>query len=726
MSSQPIKTVPRNRTVRFPQKIRSSIYNTISTPKRSLIQQKETKTKNIQEFPNSNLTDRQTKIISKKEKKQKQNTSFQKKKHKPFPKEFSKTFPKEFTRTLPNRKIDFTFHQFLGDGKQTPKRKEEQKIKTTHDFNLLKNQNVQKQVYRTLEKPNFKKGQFKEKDQRIKTFLNQNLNKSLNIDPLFSKKLINIRQSEILTFSEQKVEFIRTPSNNNKNKNKNNDKNKKKNKNDMCLKKKTFKGSQSVQIENEISEKEKYKQKSLQESEKTTKPSKFSRKSKVNEQSSFKNIQSKIHNSYELTPKKNKTPKQNDLQSCKQKPESLLNIKKPNLKNKSDNNNNFNSSSKNLNKSNNNNNNNFNVGDQDEHAQDQKNSGRIGSRSSRSRSSKDSTGNRDSNRDSNGGSRSRRIQNNNDKNILGDEKNQKNQINEKNSKKIKKEKSFDDELFQRKWKLGDFKFQKIIGEGQFGKVYLAQDKFTQRLFAIKVLTTTKIQRSGGTKQLAREINVQTTLRHPNILKMYGYCYDRNHFFLILEYAQGGELYQRLINSKKFTEEQAANYITSLYCAVDYFHSKNVIHRDLKPENVLVTKDGVLKIADFGFSVFTNPYNITRNTFCGTLDYLPPEMVVGNSYDHSVDKWSLGVLLYEFLVGAPPFETRNRLQTYQKIAKVKFTFPNHVSNLAQDLVKKMLKKNPSDRISFQQFLNHPWIKKHVYKKKLKNIFLEHQF
>ena len=150
--------------------------------------------------------------------------------------------------------------------------------------------------------------------------------------------------------------------------------------------------------------------------------------------------------------------------------------------------------------------------------------------------------------------------------------------------------------------------------------------------------------------------------------------------------------------------------------LEFLHGKGIIHRDIKPENILLDKAGRVKLADFGWSNFLKP-NVPRTTFCGTLDYLPPEMLTSTHiHDHMVDIWSIGVLTYELLTGRAPFmplDTKNpkdieRL-TQENIANVKFEFPKDFPSLAKDLVSKILKKNPRTRIGLSEIKSHPWVK-----------------
>ncbi|KAK3726845.1 hypothetical protein QZH41_016724 [Actinostola sp. cb2023] len=215
---------------------------------------------------------------------------------------------------------------------------------------------------------------------------------------------------------------------------------------------------------------------------------------------------------------------------------------------------------------------------------------------------------------------------------------------EKKEKKKEKSKS---------WCLDDFDIGKPLGKGKFGNVYLAREKKSKFVVALKVLFKSQLQKSNVEHQLRREIEIQSHLKHPHILRLYGYFYDTTRVYLILEYAPNGELYKHLTASERFGEKETAKYIYQLAGALEYCHRLKVIHRDIKPENLLLNSLGDIKIADFGWSVHAP--SSKRSTLCGTLDYLPPEMVEGKMHDEKVDLWSLGILCYEFLVGKPPFE-----------------------------------------------------------------------
>mmetsp|Transcript_2437 Transcript_2437/g.4088 ORF Transcript_2437/g.4088 Transcript_2437/m.4088 type:complete len:323 (+) Transcript_2437:166-1134(+) len=264
----------------------------------------------------------------------------------------------------------------------------------------------------------------------------------------------------------------------------------------------------------------------------------------------------------------------------------------------------------------------------------------------------------------------------------------------------------------KRWTLSDFDIGKPLGKGKFGNVYLARERKSQYIVALKVLFKAQLRQSNVEHQLRREIEIQAHLRHPNILRLYGYFYDNEKVYLILEYAARGELYKLLQKLHHFTEQQTATYIVQLARALHYCHGKHVIHRDVKPENLLLGMNGELKIADFGWSVHSPTQR--RLTLCGTLDYLPPEMVEGRAHDQTVDSWSLGVLTYEFLFGIPPFEAPGHQDTYRRIVRVDLKFPDSptVGESAKDFIRKLLVKDTSQRLQLDLVEAHPWITEHA--------------
>jgi aurora kinase len=215
------------------------------------------------------------------------------------------------------------------------------------------------------------------------------------------------------------------------------------------------------------------------------------------------------------------------------------------------------------------------------------------------------------------------------------------------------------------WSLHSFDIGRPLGKGKFGRVYMVRTKppHPPYILALKCLYKSEIVQSHVEKQTRREVEIQQHLRHPNVLRLYGYFHDEKRIFLMLEFAAKGELYKQLRKHGCFTEKRASRYIDQMADALTYLHGKHVIHRDIKPENLLLGMNGELKIGDFGWSVHA-PGN-RRQTLCGTLDYLPPEMVEGREHNERVDYWALGVLTYEFLVGNPPFEDTKSVAREQR-------------------------------------------------------------
>ncbi|KAM7201008.1 Serine/threonine-protein kinase ark1 [Naviculisporaceae sp. PSN 640] len=283
-------------------------------------------------------------------------------------------------------------------------------------------------------------------------------------------------------------------------------------------------------------------------------------------------------------------------------------------------------------------------------------------------------------------------------------------------KQLQHRSSIDAPLVPKQFHLGMFEIGRPLGKGKFGRVYLARERSSNFICALKVLYKSELQHGGGVeKQVRREIEIQSNLRHPNILKLYGHFHDSKRIFLILEFAGKGELYKHLRRETRFPEWKAAQYIAQMASALRYLHRKHVIHRDIKPENILMGIHGEIKISDFGWSVHAP--NNRRQTLCGTLDYLPPEMIGSGGrdkwYNEKVDLWSLGVLTYEFLVGEAPFED-TPIMTQKRIARADMKIPDWVSKEAKDLIKKLLVLDPEKRLPLEEVQNHPWILKHCVK------------
>ena len=199
--------------------------------------------------------------------------------------------------------------------------------------------------------------------------------------------------------------------------------------------------------------------------------------------------------------------------------------------------------------------------------------------------------------------------------------------------------------------------ERILGSGAFGDVYLAKNKNDGILYAIKQLDKLKIKQIGvKTELIYREINIHLKLVHPNIARLYSYHEDEKAFYLIIEYVEKGTLFNLIQRSKGMTEEQAFKCFVQVAAGFHFLHENNLIHRDLKPENCLIDKNDNIKICDFGWTVDSTQG--TRATFCGTYEYMAPEIVKEEPYNEMIDVWSLGILLYELLHSYSPFRVNN--------------------------------------------------------------------
>ncbi|KAL1407950.1 spindle assembly checkpoint kinase [Vanrija albida] len=259
-------------------------------------------------------------------------------------------------------------------------------------------------------------------------------------------------------------------------------------------------------------------------------------------------------------------------------------------------------------------------------------------------------------------------------------------------------------------RLRDFEIGRPLGKGHFGKVYLAKHRSQGFIVALKCLERAAVEGDAAVeRQVMREIEIMSELRHPNIIRLYDYFSDDKHLYLMMEFAGQGELYKQLAKRGRFSERRAAKIVAQVADGLAYLHAKNVIHRDIKPENLLVGMDGEVKIGDFGWSVYS-PHGSQR-TLCGTLSYVSPEMVLGQPHGRAIDIWALGVLTYELVVGREPFEADTRggpRLVHMRICKCDVRFPGHVSPEAQDFVMALLRLKPDDRMPLDRVPSHAWI------------------
>ena len=274
-------------------------------------------------------------------------------------------------------------------------------------------------------------------------------------------------------------------------------------------------------------------------------------------------------------------------------------------------------------------------------------------------------------------------------------------------------------------KITDFEKEREIGKGGFGLVWKVIHKKTQKVYCIKVIEKKGIIEQKLVPQMNREIEIMYILNNPHCLRLKNHFEDDNNFYLVMPLASKGQLYRVLKKFRKFDERTAAQILRETISALQYLHSFNppIIHRDIKPENLLLNEGGRVLLADYGWSNF-NVEGDVRKTFCGTPEYIAPEMLMKKGHDTRVDIWSIGILMFELLSGYSPFVAKSNQELYQNIRRLKIQWPKDMPPLAKNLISKILKLNPLDRPSFEEILNHQWFKntkmiKPLLENKMKN-------
>lgn len=247
----------------------------------------------------------------------------------------------------------------------------------------------------------------------------------------------------------------------------------------------------------------------------------------------------------------------------------------------------------------------------------------------------------------------------------------------------------------------DFILLKLLGKGGYGKVFQVKKVNGQddgKIFAMKVLKKATIVRNAkDTAHTKAERNILECVKHPFIVDLIYAFQTGGKLYLILEYLSGGELFMQLEREGIFMEDTACFYLAEITLAIEHLHSQGIIYRDLKPENILLDHEGHVKLTDFGLCKETIYGGTMTHTFCGTIEYMAPEILTRSGHGKAVDWWSLGALMYDMLTGAPPFTAENRKKTIDKILKGKLNLPPYLTNEARGLLKKLLKKNVPERL-----------------------------
>ncbi|KAI0165573.1 Pkinase-domain-containing protein [Xylariaceae sp. FL1272] len=250
-----------------------------------------------------------------------------------------------------------------------------------------------------------------------------------------------------------------------------------------------------------------------------------------------------------------------------------------------------------------------------------------------------------------------------------------------------------------KLKIEDFELLKVVGKGSFGKVMQVKKKDTNRIYALKTIRKAHIISRSEVAHTLAERSVLAQINNPFIVPLKFTFQSPEKLYFVLAFVNGGELFHHLQKEQRFDVNRARFYTAELLCALECLHGFNVIYRDLKPENILLDYQGHIALCDFGLCKLDMKDEDRTNTFCGTPEYLAPELLMGQGYNKTVDWWTLGVLLYEMLTGLPPFYDENTNEMYRKILSEPLHFPGAdvVPPAAKDLLTKLLNRKPEERL-----------------------------
>ena len=252
----------------------------------------------------------------------------------------------------------------------------------------------------------------------------------------------------------------------------------------------------------------------------------------------------------------------------------------------------------------------------------------------------------------------------------------------------------------------DYDIVQAIGCGYFGEVFLVAKRGTNKVYAMKCVHKRRLVNSAVVQKSVIERNILLQASHPFIPKLHQAFQREDSLCLILDYAEGGDLESTLESGVTFPPEQICIYLAEIAITLQYLHGLGIVFRDLKPSNVLICADGHLKLTDFGLAKDLTEDNATKS-FCGTNEYLAPEVINGKRYSYAIDWWAMGIIGFRLVTGYLPFMSQNLSRLYDMIVKRDVKFPKTVDEVTKFFLEGLLKKNPAERLSGSDVMHHPY-------------------
>jgi len=261
-------------------------------------------------------------------------------------------------------------------------------------------------------------------------------------------------------------------------------------------------------------------------------------------------------------------------------------------------------------------------------------------------------------------------------------------------------------------------FLSLIGRGGFGKVHQVMKKDTKQIFALKSLSKKHLIDTNNVENTLAECDILRKIAHPFIVRLHSAFQTERKLYLVMDFVNGGHILFHLHREAIFSEAQARFFLAEVVLSIEHLHSRDIIHRDLKPENVLLDAEGHVVLTDFGFAKENVKAGDSAGSFCGTFEYMAPEVIAKNRYGKPADCWAIGILLYDMLRGHPPFQHDNDRQLFKKIMNDKLKLPNYWSPETCGLLRGLLQRDVNKRLTIPKIKAHSFFRKIDWEKMLR--------